>query len=239
MTAIANGPVAAAANRPSKFQLPALDLKFGSLTEGTDIPPPLPSPIQEEPPEQPKTAQVPVDGSAKSTGTSIDTATTATSTTTTTTTTNGTQTTPEAQRIGTKRPADTAGPASPTSSTGPASIRRLFSRYRLNDKYHANMYPPPVEALAPRPSSQSNASIATDRTKRSSGWFRRLRGSDGLETKRSSRIFFTDNSKPAAPIVVQRTGPPPPKIPEFNALGAKVDLDDGGSLGSDLFKDIK
>lgn len=238
MTAIANGPVTAAANRPAKFQLPALEFKFGSLTEGTDIPPPLPSPIQEEPPEQTKTAQVPVDGSAKSTTTSINTATTATSATTTTTT-NGTQTTPEAQRIGTKRPADTAGPASPTLSTGPASIRRLFSRNRLSDTYHANVYPPPVEALAPRPSSQSNASIATDRTKRTSGWFRRLRGSDGVETKRSSRIFFNDSSKPAAPIVVERTGPPPPKIPEFNALGAKVDLDDGGSLGSDLFKDIK
>lgn len=227
-----NGSSNATANRPPKFQLPALDLKFGSLTDGTNIPPPLPSPIEEEPSDQLKTAQLPADSTSRSTSTSTNTADT---------TKNGTQTTPEAQRNGTKRPAETTGPASPTLSTGPASIRRLFSRDQLNKTSHANVDATPVEALAPRPTSQSNASIATDRTsKRSSGWFRRLRGSDGLESRRTSRVFFTDNTKPSGAPITKQTGPPPPKIPEFKALGSRVDLsDDGGSLGSDLFKDIK
>lgn len=232
MTAIVNGNGNATANRPPKFQLPALDLKLGSLTDGTNIPPPLPSPIAEEPSsDQLKTAQLPDDSASRS----------ITSATTATTTKNGTQTTPEAQRNGTKRPAEASGPASPTFSTGPASIRRLFSRDQLNKTLYANGDSTPVEALAPRPTSQSNASIATDRTnKRTSGWFRRLRGSDGLESRRTSRIFFTDNTRPSGPATPTQTGPPPPKIPEFKALGSRVDLSgDGGSLGSDLFKDIK
>lgn len=210
----------------TKFQLPALDLKFGSLTEGTDIPPPLPSPIQEEPSE----LQKPVDGLAKSAATN-----------------NGTQTTPEVHRNGLKRSADQAiAPGSPVSTKGPASIRRLFSRYRLNEDAYANNGHTigDTASMFPRPVSQSNASIATDgQPKRTSGWFRRLRGSDGVESRRSSRIFVSssdENRKPLAPIAPKASGPPPPKLPEFKSLGSKVDLgDDGGSLGSDLFKDIK
>lgn len=182
----------------TKFQLPALDLKFGSLTEGTDIPPPLPSPIQEEPSD----LQKPVDSLAKPTATN-----------------NGTQTTPEVHRNGVKRSADQAiTPGSPVSTKGDSA------------------------SMFPRPVSQSNASIATDgQPKRTSGWFRRLRGSDGGESRRSSRIFVSaENTKPLAAIVNKPSGPPPPKLPEFKSLGSKVDLgDDGGSLGSDLFKDIK
>ncbi|KAJ4386888.1 hypothetical protein N0V93_009787 [Gnomoniopsis smithogilvyi] len=208
----------------TKFQLPALDLKFGSLTEGTDIPPPLPSPIQEEPSD----LQKPVDSLAKPTATN-----------------NGTQTTPEVHRNGVKRSADQAiTPGSPVSTKGPASIRRLFSRNRLNEAVYANGGPTTGDSASmfPRPVSQSNASIATDgQPKRTSGWFRRLRGSDGGESRRSSRIFVSaENTKPLAAIVNKPSGPPPPKLPEFKSLGSKVDLgDDGGSLGSDLFKDIK
>lgn len=225
MPSLANGTSTGngTATRSPRFQLPVLDFKFGSLTEGTNIPPPLPSPIEEEPSELPKAAPS-ADGAAKSGSTA----------------TNGTQTSPEAQRNGVKRSAaEVALPGSPTSSKAPASIRRLFSRNRLNDAYHANHNHNTGEALSPRPTSQSNASIATDRqSKRTSGWFRRLRGSDGQDSKRTSRVFFNnENVKPAVPV---HKGPPPPKIPEFKALGSKVDLsDDAGSLGSDLFKDIK
>lgn len=96
--------------------------------------------------------------------------------------------------------------------------------------------------MFPRPTSQSNASIATDgQPKRTSGWFRRLRGSDGVESKRSSKFFVSsENTRPVPSTVQKFNGPPPPMIPEFKSLGSKVDLgDDGGSLGSDLFKDIK
>lgn len=221
MPTLANGN--GSANRSTKFQLPALDFKFGSLTEGTNIPPPLPSPIEEEPPEHPRSTQLPADSTARPTST-----------------TNGTQTTPEALRNGLKRSADAAVPGSPSSSKGPASIRRLFSRNRLNEALHANGDPTLVESMVPRPISQSNASIATDRqSKRSSGWFRRLRGSDGLDSRRSSRMFVSsENTKPSA-TVLRSNGPPPPMIPEFKALGSKVDLsDDAGSLGADLFKNI-
>ncbi|KAF3765135.1 hypothetical protein M406DRAFT_352079 [Cryphonectria parasitica EP155] len=193
----------------SKFQLPALDLKFGSLTEGTDIPPPLPSPIQEEAPELPKAAQPAVNSATHHP----------------TIASNATQTTPEVQSNGLTRSAEQQPPASPTSTKAPPSIR--------------------LDGAIPRPPSQSNASIATDKqSKRSSGWFRRLRGSDSLDIRRSSRIFISgDGPKPATPTTPTTprfTGPPPPKIPEFKALGSKVDIsDDAGSLGSDLFKDIK
>lgn len=207
----------------SRFQLPALDLKFGSLTEGTDIPPPLPSPIQEEPSAVQDVVAKP------------------------TTATTATQTSPDALKngFGVKRPSD-AAPASPTSTKGPASLRRLFSRNRLNEAYLANGDALVGEALSPRPPSQSNASVSTNRqSKRSSGWFRRLRGSDSMssETKRASRVFFAAPESPkaiAVEPVEKPTGPPPPKIPEFKALGSKVDIsDDAGSLGADLFKDIK
>lgn len=207
----------------SRFQLPALDLKFGSLTEGTDIPPPLPSPIQEEPPPVVAKDDVPKP----------------------TTVTTATQTSPDVLKNGTdlKRSVD-AVPASPTSTKGPNSLRRLFSRNRLNEAYFANGDDHVGEALSPRPPSQS-ASVNTRQSKRSSGWFRRLRGSDSgsADNKRSSRVFFAppESPKPIAVAPVEKpTGPPPPKIPEFKALGSKVDLsDDAGSLGADLFKNIK
>lgn len=206
MPSLANGN--STANGAPKFQLPALDLQFGSLTEGTNIPPPLPSPIEEEPSETTSTAAA------------------------SPTTTNANQSsTPEALRNGVKRPSNAGAPGSPVSSKAPASIRRLFSRNRLNETYYANLDSRTEEAFHPRPASQSNASIATEsQSRRASGWFRRLRGSDGMEIKRSSRVFFSAD-KSDAPI---STGPPPPKLPEFKALAV-----DGGSLGTDLFKDIK
>lgn len=200
----------------TKFQLPALDLKFGSLTEGTDIPPPPPSPKD----EKPEHAQLPTDSLVKSGATN-----------------NGTQTTPEvqAQRNGIQSP---SGPLSPLSPKGPSnSVYRLIIRRVLGQALRTKNHDRPTgDGMFPRPVSQSNASIATDGQKRTStGWFRRLRGSDGLDSKRSSKVWVSsENTKPLP------KGPPAPMIPEFKSLGSKVDLGgDGGSLGSDMFKDIK
>lgn len=216
------------------FQLPALDLKFGSLTEGTNIPPPPPSPIREEPepiePVRPNGTHVAVVA-------------------TTVANNNGTQTTPTVHRSGPKSPVVQQTPGSPLSTKGSPSIRRLFSgsRAQQKDTAHANGDPPTGDYMFPRPVSQSNASIATDgHSKRAStGWFRRLRGSDGLDSRRSSKMFVpalasapASKALPVAPKVP--AGPPPPMIPDFKSLGSKVDLGgDGGSLGSDMFKDIK
>lgn len=213
----------------SKFQLPAFDFKFGSLTEGTDIPPPPPSPKQEPrenteaPQPTPKIAQVP----------SI--------------TTNGTQKSPvTATSNGLKKPAEEVPlPVSPSSShAGQGSIRRLLSRNRLDSAYanghstvgdSGNHYHNMQDS---RPASGSNVSVVTEKkSKRASGFFRRFRSSDG-------KVVVPADVRPvvASPVVAsppRTTGPPPPRIPEFQALGAKVDLDDEGSLGDDLFKNIK
>lgn len=196
-----------------KFQLPALDLKFGSLTEGTDIPPPLPSPKEEEKPEAPK--PTPEDAAKSPTAA------------------NGTQTSPAVTNAnGTKRSAeDVPLPGSPTSvRTGQGSIRPGDAG---------------VQALKrpdSRPTSRSNASVTTEKqSKRASGFFRRFRSShDATDNTRPSRLSTSnENEKPGISSPKSR-GPPPPMIPEFKALGSKVDLDgEQGSLGDDLFKNIK
>lgn len=193
-----------------KFQLPALDLKFGSLTDGTDIPPPLPSPKEEEKPETPKPA---AEDATKSS-----------------TATNGTQTSPAVTKAnGNKRSAEEVPlPSSPTSiRTGQGSIRPGDAG---------------VQALKrpdSRPTSRSNASVITEKqSKRASGFFRRFRGSHDATENRPSRLSTSnENEKPA---ISSPRGPPPPMIPEFKALGSKVDLDgEQGSLGDDLFKNIQ
>ncbi len=234
-----------------RFELPALDFKFSPLTEGTDIPPPLPSPIAEEPSEPTEgEKKKPVAEEALGNGTKPSSKTNGA-----VLSTNATKTSPARYptRAGLKRSADEM-PASPTLSR-PGSIRRLFSRNLLNTAYangeaEANAANGDIHAAAAasiiRPESRSDMSIMDERrARRSSGWFRRLRGvgsGDGLAssamsinggsplTKRSS-LMFDDAKKPK--------GPPPPMIPELGELEAKIDVGDGGSLGSDLFNNIK
>lgn len=262
MPARTNGSVTTATTaKPKRFELPALDFKFGSLTEGTNIPPPLPSPIEEEPSELKLNKEnKPI------------------ATTTSSKTTNGAQpgaddapsapsASSPARTLVRKRPADDI-PASPTLSSRPGSIRRLFSRNLLNIAYAnaegnegqlaTSNSTATVAGSIMRPESRSEGSILDERrNRRSSGWFRRLRGGgtgDSLSSsnasivggapssplsKRSS-VLFADVKKqqqqqqqPAKP-----AGPPPPMIPELGELEAKVDLDEG-SLGGDLFKNIK
>ncbi|KAH6630311.1 hypothetical protein B0J18DRAFT_96761 [Chaetomium sp. MPI-SDFR-AT-0129] len=205
--------VAPATTSKGQFELPALDFKFGSLTDGTDIPPPLPSPIQEEgagptPPDTPrKAAQKKLEGKDTASGkpSPISTA-------------------------GIKRRAED-NPASPTLSTRPGSIRRLFSRNLLNAAY-ANGNEP---AQNSRPPSRSG-SIMTDakKARRSSGWFGRLRGSEPAQNKVVAA--------PLSPPVTQEsqsTGPPPPMIPELTELNTKLGIQNPTSFEGDLFKDIK
>ncbi|KAK2030277.1 hypothetical protein LX32DRAFT_331259 [Colletotrichum zoysiae] len=193
-----------------RFELPKLDFKFGSLTDGTNIPPPLPSPVQ----EANNGHAVAVPGSPA--------------------TTNGTKGFSE----------DT--PLSPALSSRQGSIRRLFSRTLLNQAYAEgeNHGGPPS-----RPMSRSAGSIADEKKpKRTSGWFKRLRSSESSPPQRRSSIVYehpniSETSSSHTPSKLQdppvAPGPPPPMIPELSALQAKVGLMDGGSLGEDMFKNIK
>ncbi|KAK4102170.1 hypothetical protein N658DRAFT_485530 [Parathielavia hyrcaniae] len=208
--------------KPKRFELPALDLKLGSLTDGTDIPPPPPSPIRERagptPPDTPKIGQ-PRLGDAGATNGPLK------------------ATSPHSQlsnisTAGTKRRAEDSL-ASPTLSNRPGSIRRLFSRGLLNTAY-AN-----EDEAAPdgRPQSRGTNSVADSRkAKRSSGWFGRLRSPEAVvpPSKPSTPLSppaTTDDRKPS--------GPPPPSIPELSELKSPLGIQNDDSFGSDLFKDIK
>lgn len=208
-----------------RFELPALNFKFSSLTEGTNIPPPPESPVEKvhTPPKTPVEAKS--EAGAKSNGAATAKAA------------NGTPTT-SAPTAGTKRPADDV-PLSPASTSSRAgSLRRLFSRNLLNNAYaegetqsiaNGNGRAPSV-----RPVSRSNTSILDEKkAKRGSGFFRRLRSSD---RSGAGTLYENSNASQSRPEV---RGPPPPMIPELSALESKVDVNDGGSLGSDLFKNIK
>jgi hypothetical protein len=208
-------PVAAAPTPAKRFELPVLEFNFASLTEGTDIPPPLPSPIEEEVVAPPKTpAKEQKEKPSKINGSNASLSPQSNVTTTTV--------------GGTKRPADD-NPASPTFSTRQGSIRRLFSKNLLNTAYADGEES--VNGDARRPVSRTSASfVESKKAKRSSGWFSRLRSSDSAGNKRASIAVAPEEKKP--------TGPPPPMIPELSELKSSVDIKDEG-LGSDLFKDIK
>ncbi|KAI6085007.1 hypothetical protein F4821DRAFT_162605 [Hypoxylon rubiginosum] len=206
-----NGAAAVAPTTTSKrFELPALEFKFGSLTDGTDIPPPLPSP-KEEVPTPPKTPipEIVEEKQQEANGAA-----------------NGHGTFPKSDliiptNVGIKRPAED-GPASPTLSNR-GSLRRLLSRTLLNNAYDEQGSI--LSQGTSRPPSRTASSIADERkSKRASGWFKRLRSNDN--PKRVSQTF----EEPKKPM-----GPPPPMIPELSALETKVDT----HLGDDLFKGIK
>jgi len=201
-----------------RFELPVLEFKFAPLTEGTDIPPPPPSPTKEEPtlPKTPnaetkeedtKAGHLTANGNADPASPKSNISKTST---------------------GALKRAAEDGPASPTLSNRPGSIRRLFSRNLLNNAY-ANGEQPGAEG--DRPPSRSAASVADSRkVKRSSGWFSRLRGGDN---KRSSLVL-------ASPTEDKKDfGPPPPMIPEISEFKTKFNIKDDTEFGSDLFKNIK
>jgi hypothetical protein len=216
MSTTTNAAVApTGATKVKRFELPALNLKFGSLTEGTDIPPPPPSPIQEEagptPPDTPGLNQQKQEGTGAANGkpkaasphsqvSSISTA-------------------------GTKRRLED-GPASPTLSSRPGSIRRLFSRGLMNSAYNGDD--------GERPQSRSGHGVVDSRkAKRSSGWFGRLRSNESVPSTPATPLSppATEEKKPM--------GPPPPMIPELSELNSKLGLQNDSSLGEDLFNNIK
>ncbi|KAL6409421.1 hypothetical protein AUP68_05795 [Ilyonectria robusta] len=162
----------------SRFELPALNLNFGSITDGTDIPPPPDSPVLKvpTPPQTPPPAE-------------------------------------ENNKKVVKQVNEESKPA----STNEGQLQSNGSLTVVNGA---------------RPSSQSGSSFMDDRkSKRTSGWFRRIRTGDS-SSKRASTVF--EAAPPTPTFNKKPSGPPPPMIPEM------ADLEkDEGSLGADLFKNIK
>ncbi|KAI1873956.1 uncharacterized protein JN550_003225 [Neoarthrinium moseri] len=201
---------AAAAKPAKRFELPSLNFNFGSLTDGTDIPPPQPSPVLEvpTPPKTPveengpkKESNGTVNGHANGAGTSPQSDITSTTV------------------GGLKRPIE-EGPVSPTYSSR-GSLRKYLSKNLLNTTYEEHGAVPGQEVS--RPPSRTASTIASERkSKRGSGWFRRLRSND---SKRDSVVQFEEVKKE----------PPPPMIPELSAWESKVDT----NLSDDFLKEIR
>lgn len=203
-------------SRAARFELPALNLNFGSITDGTNIPPPPDSPVQKVP--TPPQTPPPAKGIKEAIKESNDEPKSSPS--------NG-------NLAGTKRNADDVVPLSPAASSRQGSIRRLFSRTTLNNSYLEGQTSNGSLSVAngTRPTSQGGSSFLDERkSKRSSGWFRRIRTGDSTP-KRSSTVF---EAAPPTPTIKKPAGPPPPMIPELTDLEK-----DHGSLGDDLFKNIK
>jgi hypothetical protein len=199
-----------------RFELPQLTPVNYSLTDGTDIPPPPDSPIEEKAPppapkvEIPKNSAPPAaNGSAPATNA------------------NGTYDGRGRTSV-TDKP-----PMSPASYTRPSSIRRFLSRKSLNTNYtndtnHSNSQEDMTMIDRPE-SSLSFLSGSPGLIKKKSGsWFRRL-GSSGAGNRTS--VVYEEKKVPIVP---------PPKLPELNQLKAKIPEEDEGSLGGeDMFKNIK
>ncbi|EHK18666.1 uncharacterized protein TRIVIDRAFT_57553 [Trichoderma virens Gv29-8] len=176
----------------SRFVLPALNLNFGSITDGTDIPPPPESPIEPNTPS--KTSK----GSNESTETNDKTATA------------------YENKVGVRSVAENA-PPSPAASGRQDSITQESGRSIVN---------------AYRPASQSGSSaVDSEKTRRASGWFKRLRSGDNQSRRRSSLLGLEQHIPAAAKLTSDK---PPPKIPQLVHLES-----DKGTFGSNLFDHIK
>ncbi|KAF5680331.1 hypothetical protein FHETE_456 [Fusarium heterosporum] len=233
----------------SRFQLPALNLNFGSITDGTDIPPPPDSPVQKvpTPPQTPPPGKEAENGSNKKPV--QDTYNSVTEDVSKSTPQPSITASSNGNLAGTKRHADEEAPLSPAASSRQGSLRRLFSRNMLNNSYaegqiSSNGSVPATAAPAAssaatgpgglaRPGSQGGASFLDERkSRRTSGWFSRMRSGESLSSKRASTMFMEE--PPLSPTPKKQAGPPPPMIPELGGIEK-----DNGSLGSDLFKNIK
>ncbi|GAO14500.1 uncharacterized protein UV8b_04295 [Ustilaginoidea virens] len=188
-----------------RFELPALDLNFGSITDGTNIPPPpLDSPIVPTPPQTPpqtkRVDEAVINGDAVEKTSS-----------------------PDCNTAGNKWPADEA-PSSPAGSARQGSLRRLLSRNMLNASYLEGNSTSLDNVT--RPPSRSAHSLTAGYKSRRNSWFNLFKSG---ESKRSSIMFDDSSTMPK-----RRAGPPPPTIPELKGIETK-----DGSLGNDLFKNIK
>ncbi|KAH7390245.1 hypothetical protein BKA64DRAFT_118815 [Cadophora sp. MPI-SDFR-AT-0126] len=213
-----------------RFELPQLTPINYSLTDGTGIPPPPDSPIEEVVPAS-AAKDASENSATKPNGSQSATATN----------NNGNGATYDGHR-GRTSTADEP-PMSPASSTRQGSIRRFLSRKSLNTNYtngtntNASQEDLAGGGAARPESAMSFASQRPSLAKKKSGsWFKRLGSSNG--SKRTSIIY--EDKKAAAPAPPVKKGPPPPKLPELNQLKAKIADNDGGSLGADdMFKNIK
>jgi hypothetical protein len=181
----------------SRFQLPALNLNFGSITDGTNIPPPPDSPVQKvpTPPQTPPPVK-----EAKN----------------------------EAPKESTQ---DTYGSVTEDvgNSTPQPSVTASSNEGQISSNASVQS-PPPGYA---RPASQGGASYLDERkSKRTSGWFRRMKTGETTPNKRTSTMYMEEPPRATTP--KKQSGPPPPMIPELTDIEK-----DNGSLGSDLFKNIK
>jgi len=201
-----------------RFELPVLG-PLDSLTNGTNIPPPLESPVKEIPPPIIPSKVDPEDVSA-----AADSATTYGHT-------NG-RLAVVTEHNGENGANGNLSASSPSSERRPGSIRRFLSRNSMYLNYTESR------------TSQENLSIRAEtptserppNKKRRSSWFARFTGNglgEPTKNKRGSVVY----EEKITPVPM---GPPPPKLPELNQLKARIEETDEGSLGGeDLFKNIK
>jgi len=228
-----------------RFELPQLTPLNFSLTDGTDIPPPPASPIEEKP--APELVSVPVAPKHEVSDDPVDTAATnGTTITNGTHSTNGINGTSTSGANGTANgifdgrgrtnvavytsvTADNKAPMSPISATKPSSIRRFLSRKSLNTYYENDAVHEDLKGID-RPESAMSFASGVKKTKPS--WFRRFSSNHGGG---KTAVIYEEKGASITPM-----GPPPPKLPELSKLRAKISEDDEGSLGGeDLFKNIK
>lgn len=210
-----------------RFELPQLTPVNFSLTDGTNIPPPPASPVEEKPapPEPTISNAVPATNGQSATATSANGVYDGRGRT------NGNSVTVEQ-------------PTSPISTKRPSSIRRFLSRKSLNTNYtngtNSNVSNEDVTMIDRPESAMSFASTKPSLAKKKSGsWFRRFSSGGGSVavdgTQSRTSIIYEDKQSAPKPM-----GPPPPKLPELSKLRAKIPENDDGSLGAeDMFKNIK
>ncbi len=209
-----------------RFELPQLTPVNYSLTEGTNIPPPPDSPVDEKPPpvaHQPEASAIANGQSAPATNA------------------NGGY---DGRGRTNATSVSMEQPTSPVSTKRPSSIRRFLSRKSLNTNYtngtNSNLSNEDV-TMIDRPESAMSFSSAKPslKAKKSRSWFSRLSSTGGPSGNNASpnRTSIIYEDKQSAP---RTMGPPPPKLPELSKLKARIPENDDGSLGADdMFKNIK
>ncbi|PBP16391.1 hypothetical protein BUE80_DR012916 [Diplocarpon rosae] len=207
-----------------RFEIPQITPINYSLTDGTGIPPPPDSPVEER-------LHVPAAAPACASG-NISAARHSQSATTT----DGYESREHTSFVDTP-------PMSP-SSIRQGSIRRFLSRKSLNTNYTDDTTSHEDLARIDRP--ESAMSFASQRPslakKKSRNWFKRLGSSN--RGKRTSVIYEDRKQQQqqqqplpqkAAPVPVKK-GPPPPKLPELKQF---VKGEEGILGAEDMFKNIK
>lgn len=213
-------PVNGKPSTSRRFELPALKPINFNLTDGTNIPPPPDSPIEEAAAPAAATKSVPAQTPSLAT--------------------NGQEKVAHYGNGNGNGNYDGRGrtnnldnpPLSPASSTRPSSIRRFLSRKSLNANYtngtNTNDSYEDLTKDGARPASPSSF-FNNAGSKKNGSWFKRLGSSN-----RQSVIY---ENKPQVQKVSM--GPPPPKLPELHQLKAKVPTNESSFAGDDMFKNIK